>query len=208
VEEVLAADHIGHPLQGVVDHNREVIAGRRFPARHDDVTPGIRLRGDPAGLAMGALAALGPGQGGQRLLPQQSYRAAAHEAAPEASNRARSPDDNNFCRARVERRPVRVAPPDAARLPLRDQPRNVGRGSRNSETPAPEPKASQWRCDNRTDARTAAAPAAPRRCRARRDPHRSRPRIPADSGPGRCPRSEAGAGRPTAAPESKFNSAE
>jgi hypothetical protein len=42
--------------------------------------------------------------------------------------------------------------------------------------------------DTRENARTDAAPAFPRRCRARRGLDRSRPRIPACSGPCRCPR--------------------
>src|SRR5581483_9910019 len=46
VEQILAADQFGDALQGVVDHDGEMIAGRRFLAREDDVAPGLRIGGD------------------------------------------------------------------------------------------------------------------------------------------------------------------
>jgi len=39
-----------------------MIAGRRLLPRHDDVAPGPRARRDPAMLAAGSLALLGPGE--------------------------------------------------------------------------------------------------------------------------------------------------
>ena len=41
-EQVLAAHHVGDALQGVVDHDRQMVAGRRLLAREDDVAPGLR----------------------------------------------------------------------------------------------------------------------------------------------------------------------
>ena len=55
--------------------------------------------------------------------------------------------------------------------------------------------------DSRQDARIAAAPAFPRRCRARRGLRRSRPRIPACSAWRRCPRCAAATGRRSRAPD-------
>ncbi len=73
-------------------------------------------------------------------------------------------------------------------------------GSRNSERRNPGPKALPMLRDNRTDVRTAAARAVPRRSPARPDPRRSQPRIRACSESGRCPRYEAITGRQTDAP--------
>ena len=39
-EQVLAAHHVGHALQGVVDRDRQVVAGRRFLARENCIGPG------------------------------------------------------------------------------------------------------------------------------------------------------------------------
>src|SRR5260370_42281580 len=40
-EQVLAPHHVGHALQGVVDHYRKMIAVRRLLARQDDIAPGL-----------------------------------------------------------------------------------------------------------------------------------------------------------------------
>ena len=46
-EQVRAPHHLGDALQGVVDHNREMIAGRRLLAREDDVAPGLQAGPQP-----------------------------------------------------------------------------------------------------------------------------------------------------------------
>ena len=61
-EQVLPAHHFGDALQGVVDHDRQMIAGRRLLARQDDVAPGLRMGGDDTGLAVGAFAMLDPAE--------------------------------------------------------------------------------------------------------------------------------------------------
>ena len=61
-EQVLAAHHVGDALQGIVDHHREVIAGRRLLAADDDVAPGRRIGGDVADLAAGTYPDLLPAQ--------------------------------------------------------------------------------------------------------------------------------------------------
>ena len=53
VKQVLPAHHVGDALRGVVDHHRQMIAGRRLLARQDDVAPGGRIGGDDAGFAAG-----------------------------------------------------------------------------------------------------------------------------------------------------------
>src|SRR5713226_5402539 len=55
-EQILAPHHRGHALPGVVDYHREMIAGRRLLSRQDDVAPGLRPGGHPAGLAIGPFA--------------------------------------------------------------------------------------------------------------------------------------------------------
>src|ERR1700689_1994802 len=61
-EQILAAHHVADALECVVQRDREVIAGRDFLARDDDVTPHQGRRGDGTGLAMRPGAGLGPGQ--------------------------------------------------------------------------------------------------------------------------------------------------
>ena len=51
-EQVLAAHHLGDALQGIVDHDRKMIAGRRLLARQDDIAPSFRPGGDRAGFAV------------------------------------------------------------------------------------------------------------------------------------------------------------
>jgi len=52
-EQVHAPHDLGHALKGIVDHDREVIAGRHLLAREDDVAPGLRAGGDRPDLAIG-----------------------------------------------------------------------------------------------------------------------------------------------------------
>ena len=199
-EQVLAAHHLRHALQGVVDHHREMIAGRRLLARQDDVAPGFRPGGDNAGLAVRAFAVLGPGQIARPRARPPPCRAAARKAR---RDRAAAPlvRRQPFRRAGIERRAVGIARPRRLQPPAAPPVWRSRRGFRNSDRPAPGPTASRAPRDSRRDARTAAAPAFPRRCRARRGPRRSRPRIPACSGPRRYPRCAAGTGRRPAAPD-------
>ena len=60
VEQILSPHHMGDALQGIVQHHREVIAGRRILAREDDVAPCRRIRRDGTALALGARTLLGP----------------------------------------------------------------------------------------------------------------------------------------------------
>ncbi len=62
VEQVAPAHHVGDALRRVVDHDGEVIAGRRVLARQDDVAPGGGIGGDGAGFARRAGAGFLPGK--------------------------------------------------------------------------------------------------------------------------------------------------
>ena len=53
VKQVASAHHIGHALRGIVDHDREVIAGRRLLARQDHVAPGGGIGSNGPGFAGG-----------------------------------------------------------------------------------------------------------------------------------------------------------
>src|SRR3954465_13031193 len=50
-EQVPAPHHVGNALQGVVDHDGQMITRRRLLARNDDVAPGLGPCGDDAALA-------------------------------------------------------------------------------------------------------------------------------------------------------------
>ena len=79
-EQVPAPHHVGNALQGVVDHDGQVIARRRLLARQDDVAPGLGLCGDDAALAAGTLATLFPGQSPGIARTPPPCRAAARKA--------------------------------------------------------------------------------------------------------------------------------
>src|SRR5829696_4255405 len=49
-EQIPAPYHVGNPLQGIVDHDGQMIARRRLLARQDDIAPGLGLCGDDATL--------------------------------------------------------------------------------------------------------------------------------------------------------------
>ena len=198
-EQVLAAHHLGHALQGVVDHHREVIAGRRLLAREDDVAPGFRPGGDRAGLALGTFAVLDPGRDRRRARRPPPYRAAAlrrtrlKQSRALLAARAISPH-----RDRAARRRDRAAmgrSPRAARPVSRSR-----RGFRNSDRPGPGPKAFRARRDNRRDAGLPPHRLFPGDAEPGEVLDRSRSRIPACSGSGRYPRCAAGTGRRSAAP--------
>ena len=54
VEQVDAADDVGHPLRGIVDRDREVVARRRVLAGKDDVAVGSGVGKGRAGAGVGA----------------------------------------------------------------------------------------------------------------------------------------------------------
>jgi hypothetical protein len=62
LEQVLAADHVGDPLQGVVQHHGQVIGHPDVLAGQDDVAGGLGTGGDQAGLAVGPRAFLDEAQ--------------------------------------------------------------------------------------------------------------------------------------------------
>ena len=169
MKQVLAAHDVRDPLQRVVDHDREVIAGRRLLARQDDVAPGLRAGGDCPRFAIGAFALLGPGE-------VAGARDRRVHVEPQRIGRARF--DRGACvrrmtagwhyRGRAARRRDRAArrpPPLAAPPALRSR-----RGFRSSDRPGRVRTVSPPRGGTRRNAPIADGPAFPRRGRARRDP--------------------------------------
>ena len=190
-EQVPAPHHVGNALQGVVDHNGQMIARGRLLARQDDVAPGLRLCGDDAALATWALAKFFPAQSPSACARRRHvepkrvrrYLARSTVGAGPAAAILRRPDRAAPRRDRAARaRRLRAARPDG-RFP---------RGSRSSDRsglslPVPRPPP-----DSAQNAPIAVAPAFPRISRATRGLHRSPPRIPAGTWWRRCPRSAAG----------------
>ena len=135
-EQVLAAHHVGHALQGVVDHDREMIAGRRFLASEDDVSPGFRPGGHRTGLAGGAFAEFEPVEfaglrGGRRHVePQRVRHAPIRAAGPARRTTAVSPHPDRAARRRG--RAAKSAAPPAPPPVLRFR-----RGSRKPDRPGP-----------------------------------------------------------------------
>ncbi len=124
-EQVLAAHHLRHALQGVVDHHREVIAGRRLLAREDEVAPGLRPGGHRAGLAIGTFAVLDPAEiagarAGRRHVEPQRIGRARFEPSRALSGR------KQLRRTGIERRAVGIARPSGGRLALRHQRGDLG----------------------------------------------------------------------------------
>ena len=206
-EQVLAPHHLGHALQGVVDHHREVIAGRRLLARQDDVAPGLRPGGHRAGLAIGTFAVLDPAEiagarAGRRHVEPQRVRRARFEQPRALVRRQR------FRRAGIERRAVGIARPRRLRLALRHQFCDLGAAL---ETRIDQPLGGELLERIAIVGKMLRLP-----------PHRgfpgdaepgevldrSRPRIPACSAWRRYPRCAAGTGRRPARARSKFSSAE
>ena len=177
-EQVPAPHHVGDALQGVVDHDGQMIARRRLLARQDDVAPGLGLCGDDAALATGALALFFPAQSpgtcarGLHVEPERVRCALRDQllGAGPATAISRRPDRaaRRRDRAATARRP-RVAPPDG-RFP---------RGSRSSDRSGPGLPILRPPPDSAQNAPIAAAPAFPRIFRARRGLRRSPPRTPA-----------------------------
>src|SRR6266403_5818582 len=126
-EQVLTPHHLRHPLlDGYGDH-REVIAGWRFLAREDDVAPRFRPGRYRAGLAVGTFAVLTPAEiagarAGRGHVEPQRVRRVRFEQSRALIGR------KQFCRAGIERRPVGVARPAAARLAPRYEFCNLGAG--------------------------------------------------------------------------------
>src|SRR5216684_4006052 len=124
-EQVLPPHRFCHALQRVVDHHREVIAGRRLPAREDDIPPGLRPGGHRAGLAIGTCAALDPAEIAGALTCRRHVE-------PQRIGRARFKQPRallgreRFRRAVIERRAVGIARPRRLRLLQRYQSRDLG----------------------------------------------------------------------------------
>ena len=127
-------------------------------------------------------------------------RAAAHRARPiERRCRARPATAISPCPDKAARHRDRAAM--AHRLPLRDQPRDLGAAFEARIDQAHRVDGRRSRHDRRQNAPTAAAPAFPRRCRARPGLRRSPPRIPAGSARHRYPRCAAATARRSRAPD-------
>ena len=177
-----------------------MIAGRRLLARQDDVAPGFRPRGhgrrarhrDPRHARSRSDLA--------RARRPPPCRAAARKARPARSAGSRSSGGKRFRRARIERRAVGIARPWRRRPRAARPAGRSRRGSRRRDRSGPAPPVSRAPRDSEQNAPTAAAPAFPRRCRARRGLRRSPPRIPAGNAWRRYPRSAAGTGRRSGAP--------
>ncbi len=149
-----------------------------------------------AGFAAGPGAGLGPGERPDSAPAPPPCRGAGHMARrPRSGAGARRQQAPWRCPDRAARRRDRAAtgPWRRARPPSW----RSRRGFRSSDRPGPAPRAWPAPPGSRRYARIPATPAAPRRARARRGPHRSPLRIPAGSGTCRCPRcAAAGARRP------------
>ena len=188
-EQILAAHHLGDALQRVVNHDREVIAGRRLPAREDDVAPGLRPGGDRAGLASGpsprSIQARSPA-----IAAPPPYRAAAQKARP--TEAALCADRQQAISQHPDKAAPRRGRAAIARSPRAARPVSQSRrGFRNSDKRDPEPRGCRPHRGSRPDAGIAGAPAPPRRYQANRGLDRSRFRIPVCSASGRYPRSAA-----------------
>ena len=124
-EQVLAPHHLRHALPRVVDDHREVIAGRRFLARDDDVAPRFGPGGDRPPFALRAFAALAPAQ-------FAGARACGRHIEPQRVRNARSKQPRTLAgrkqsrRSGIVRHTVGVARPWRLGFPLPDQARNLG----------------------------------------------------------------------------------
>ena len=199
-EQVPAPHHVGNALQGVVDHDGQMIARRRLLARQDDVAPGLGLCGrrrrvSPPGPSPILVQAQFPGA---RAAPPPC-RAAARKARLARSAARAGPA------TAISRRPDRAAPrrdrAAMARRPRAARPAGrFPRGSRSSDRSGPGLPIFRPPPDSAQNAPIAAAPAFPRISRARRGLRRSPPRIPAGIAWRRYPRSAAGICRRRGAP--------
>ena len=122
--QVLPAHDVRHALQRVVDHDREMIAGRRLLAPEHDVAPRFRLRHQGVVLLLRVFAGLDPGERAGALdrrvhVEPQRVRLARHA-------RRALVGAQRFGGAGIERRAVRIARPRRLRLALGDQPRDLG----------------------------------------------------------------------------------
>src|SRR3984893_339119 len=119
-EQILAAHHVADALKGVVQRDGEVIAGRDFLARDDDVAPHHRRRGDGTGLAVRPGAGLGPGQHAglrHRCIDGEPQRVTLAGIDP-----ALSLGHRQFAgAARIKRAAVGIARPAAVAVALDDQ---------------------------------------------------------------------------------------
>ena len=199
-EQVAAPHHLGDALQGVVDHDGQMIAGRRLLARQDDVAPGFRPRGhdrrvSPPGPSPCSVQVRSCGTRTRRrhVEPQRVRRALRDQPAALVRRK-------RFRGARIERRPVGIARPRRVGLRVARPAGQFPRGSRRPDRSGPGLPVFPPPRDSAQNAPIAAAPAFPRICRARRGLRRSPPRIPAGNAWRRYPRSAAGTGRHSCAP--------
>ena len=189
---------MGDALQGVVQHDRQMIARPHVLAANHDVAPA-------GGIACDVRRGRSPG-------PTRSSRAACppppptRAACPAGSHAARRP--------RCERRVRPLAAPRSRRRPtarhrdraggarrrlgLRHAPGRLRPGAEARIESARAPRAGRARRRRRRGARTGGAPVPRSAVPARRGPPGSRPRTPAACGPDRYPRSAAAGARPGA----------
>src|SRR5436190_11803887 len=87
-EKVLTAHDLGHALEGVIDYDRKMVAGRRLLARQHHVAPSFRMSGNDAGFAIGALAEFDPAEIASKrtslshVEPQRKRRAGLNQSLP------------------------------------------------------------------------------------------------------------------------------
>jgi len=117
LKQIAPAHDVGHALQRVVDHHRQMIACRQISAAEDNVAPNLRRRRASQGNS--ALAIFGPAQtrwrGVDRALHVEAERGlvAATETPARLRRRERAAGSG------IEGRPVRVAPAGGSALDLR-----------------------------------------------------------------------------------------
>src|SRR5262249_43032487 len=124
LEQILPAHDMGHALQRVVDHDRQVVAGRRLLARQHHVAPLLRRCRDRSGLPGGPAAGLAPPErpgppGRRRHVEPERVGLARRHASSAFGARERASV------AGIERRAVGVARPGTPPLARGDEPRDL-----------------------------------------------------------------------------------
>ena len=197
-EQVPAPHHIGDALQGVVDHDGQMIARWRLLARQMTSPQASGWRSTTP------LSPPGPRHARSRPVPRHARAPPACRAAARKVRLARSTVGAGPATA-ISRRPDRAAPrrdraARAHRLRVAQPDGRFQRGSRSSDRSGPGLPIFRPPPDSAQNVPIAAAPAFPRISPARRGLRRSPPRIPAGTVSRRCPRSAAGTFPPCDAP--------
>jgi len=107
-EQVAPTHDVGHPLQGVVDHHREMIARRQIAAAEDNIAPNFRRRRTRRGSR--TLAIFGPAETRQRGVEGAPHIEAERRPVAAGEAVARFSRGEGAADSRVERGAVRVSP--------------------------------------------------------------------------------------------------